>query len=101
MIKINKENVKKREQQLIHFKGFVPIDFLKYIDNFKRYDYLEQVGIYEKVQEDNHNFKVAYSKHGLSYKEKVLNKKSNFDVYNSIIKSTNHYQLTSLDISKL
>ena len=74
MIKINKENVKKREQQLIHFKGFVPIDFLKYIDNFKRYDYLEQVGIYKKVQEDNHNFKVAYSKHGLSYKEKVLKK---------------------------
>ena len=74
MIKINKENVKKREQQLIHFKGFVPIDFLKYIDNFKRYDYLKQIGIFEKVQEDNHNFKVAYSKHGLSYKEKVLKK---------------------------
>ena len=74
MIKINKENVKKREQQLIYFKGFVPIDFLKYIDNFKRYDYLEQVGRYEKVQEDNHNFRVAYSKHGLSYKEKVLKK---------------------------
>ena len=30
-----------------------------------------------------------------------MSKKSNFDVYNSIIKSTNHYQLTSLDISKL
>ena len=74
MIKINKENVKKREQQLIYFKGFIPIEFLSYIDSFKRYDYLEQVGIYEKVQEDNHNFKVAYSKHGLSYKEKVLKK---------------------------
>ena len=37
MIKINKENVKKREQQLIHFKGFVPIDFLNKLACMKKY----------------------------------------------------------------
>ena len=74
MIKINKENVKKREQQLIHFKGFVPIDFLSYIDYSKRNEYLKQIGIFEKVQEDNHNFKVGCSKYGWEYNQKILKK---------------------------
>ena len=71
---INEENVKKREQQLIYFKGFIPVDFLGYIDFSKRNDYIKEIGIFEKVQEDYHNFRVGSSKYGWEYKQKILKK---------------------------
>ena len=74
MLKINKENIKKREQQLIYFKGFVPIEFLSYIDSFKRYEYLKQIGRYDKMQEDYHNYRGGCSKYGWEYSQKILKK---------------------------
>ena len=74
MLKINKENIKKKEQQLIYFKGFVPIEFLSYIDSFKRYEYLKQIGMYDKMQEDYHNYRVGCSKYGWEYSQKILKK---------------------------
>ena len=73
-MKVNINKVKEREIELIHYVGFLPMDFLNIIDAFKRNDYLRSINKYEEIQELNHNYKVQYSKHGLAYKEKVLRK---------------------------
>lgn len=74
MLKLIRKILKKREQQLIYFKGFVPIDFLSYIDYSKRNEYLKQIGMYDKMHEDYHNFRVGSSKYGLEYEQKILKK---------------------------
>ena len=73
-MKVNINKVKEREIELIHYVGFLPMDFLNIIDAFKRNDYLRSINKYEEIQELNHNYKIQYSKHGLAYKEKVLKK---------------------------
>ena len=41
---------------------------------FKRDDYLKQIGIIEKMQDDNHNFRVGCSKQAWKYSQKIQKK---------------------------
>lgn len=73
-MKVNIDNVKERESELIHYVGFLPMQILGRIDATKRNDYLRSINKYEEIQELNHNYRVNCSKHGHAYKEKVLRK---------------------------
>lgn len=71
---VNKNKVKEREAELIHYVGFLPMDILKYIDGLKRNDYLKSINKYEEIQKLNHKYRVIYSKQGQSYRKNVLKK---------------------------
>ncbi|MBE6494753.1 MAG: hypothetical protein E7Z84_09155 [Methanosphaera stadtmanae] len=73
-MKVNYNKVKEREDELIHYVGFLPMQILGRIDAFKRNDYLRSINKYEEIQELNHNYRVNCSKQGYPYKEKVLRK---------------------------
>ena len=52
VVYINNKVVKQKEKDLIHFKGFIPLDFHGYIDMLQRNTYLKNIGLYGKIQMD-------------------------------------------------
>ena len=73
-MKVNYNKVKEREDELIRYVGFLPMDILKYLNLTKRSDYLKSINKFDKIQELNYNYRIQYAKHGKPYKETVLRK---------------------------
>lgn len=49
-MKINYNNVKEREEdELIHFIGFLPFQFYKFIGLLERNNYLKSIGAYDDI----------------------------------------------------
>jgi hypothetical protein len=53
MIKLNYDEIKRLEDDLIHFKGFLPFELFRTISMLKRNNYLKQIGLYDVIQTKN------------------------------------------------
>ncbi|MEE0942679.1 MAG: hypothetical protein UIB63_06180 [Methanobrevibacter sp.] len=71
-MKVDKRKIKAHEEELIHFIGFLPMEFLGNIDAFKRNEYLKKIGEYDAIQYLNHIYRVNASKYGKEYDDKLL-----------------------------
>ena len=71
-MKVDIDKIKEHEEELIHFVGFLPMEFLGNIDAFKRNDYLKKIGEYENIQSLNHIYRVKASKYSKEYHDKTL-----------------------------
>ena len=50
---LDREKLKEREEELVYFNGFIPIQFLGIIPTLKRNKYLESIGKYDEIEEQN------------------------------------------------
>lgn len=71
-MEINRQRIKERENELIHFEGFLPFEILSRIDFIKRNDYLKSKGLFDEIQKQNLKHRINSSKYGEEYKQKVL-----------------------------
>ena len=52
VIYLNKPKIQEKEYDLIHFKGFIPMDFNYHIDMKKRNDYLKRINKFDEVKKE-------------------------------------------------
>lgn len=58
MLKFNETKIKEKKQELTEFKGWLPFEFYNYgVSIIKRGDYLESVGLYDKIQKQNAKYR--------------------------------------------
>jgi len=56
-LKLNKDKIKEKKQELYEFEGWLPFRFYNYISPSKRFDYLESIGLYDKIQKQNAKYR--------------------------------------------
>ena len=76
MIEFNEDIIKKNENKLIYFKGFIPFQICDYIDMLRRNNYLKSIGLFEDIQKEIIEVRNAMKISGDAdiYLEKVLKK---------------------------
>lgn len=52
-MKLNVAKVEERENDLIHFNGFIPLNLFMHINMLERNTYLKNIGKYNEVEADN------------------------------------------------
>ena len=68
MISIKTSKVKDKENDLIEFKGWLPMQFMFLIDMGKRIDFLKKSGLIDAVNKANYTHRINSKKSGDYYK---------------------------------
>lgn len=76
MLLINKDKLKEKENTLIYFNGFIPMEFFKYIDMFKRNNYLKSINKFDEIEKENIKVRkmMKSNSDAVAYSENVLKK---------------------------
>ena len=51
MLRLNKQNCEKKKDKIQYFKGFVPFQFNHYVNWVKRREYLQSIGAWNDVKQ--------------------------------------------------